>query len=217
MSDETDEQIAPRPPPMQLREHDSEAVAAIVAIGDDDAEGIVAALAWPGWYPRDVELPTDDELIGRDEMLTRLRQHNVDISARTLGRWEAQGMVPRPIRKRHEGATRAVYPAWVASFAVLVHVSLQRGESVDHVARNAPYWAEDYLRRTTADKLERVWDTLLRGNQAPDGLLEVVDTYALEFGIRPAMAELRFRREDGKTLAVFSFSLPADETVTSEG
>lgn len=53
------------------------------------------------------------DLITREEVLERVRALGVPLTDRTLKRWEARGIVPRAVRRRFRGATRATYPAAV--------------------------------------------------------------------------------------------------------
>ncbi len=68
---------------------------------------------WPEWLPTDAPEPAP--LITRDELLATLERLRLpDISERTLRFWEAAGVLPAPIQRRHRGATRALYPWWMA-------------------------------------------------------------------------------------------------------
>jgi len=51
-------------------------------------------------------------LLTRDEVLARVAALHLDATERDLRFWEAEGILPRPVRRRHAGATRALYPAW---------------------------------------------------------------------------------------------------------
>ncbi len=78
--------------------------------GDDRAKGKGNRETWRDWLPPGAEVPT--ELLTRDELLERLRHWRVDATEADLRYWEYEGILPRPVRQRHEGATRAVYPSW---------------------------------------------------------------------------------------------------------
>ena len=54
-----------------------------------------------------------DELLTRAELLERLAAINVEATEADLRYWEYEQISPRPVRQRHAGATRAVYPAWI--------------------------------------------------------------------------------------------------------
>ena len=67
----------------------------------------------PGWFG-----PTDEELITRDELLERVKDLGVKIHPRTLQQLENQGLMPRPVRRWHDGAVRALYAPWVVDLAI---------------------------------------------------------------------------------------------------
>lgn len=76
------------------------------------------------------ELPPLDELLTREQLLERLNNAGVDVTERRLMFWETFGALPRPVRKRHDGATRALYPAWFIDAASIV-ANRKRGEQTD--------------------------------------------------------------------------------------
>ncbi len=80
---------------------------------------------WQDWLPPGVPAFTPDELMPRAEFLTELRNRGIDASESDLRYWEYVGALPRPIRRWHEGATRALYPR-VAFDAVSTLRRLQR-------------------------------------------------------------------------------------------
>ncbi len=49
--------------------------------------------------------------------------------------WEYQGVLPRSIRRRYAGATRAVYPAWYAGLAREVRALQRQGHSLQDICR----------------------------------------------------------------------------------
>jgi len=56
--------------------------------------------------------PAPQRLFTRDELAERLRILNLKTTAADLRYWEAKGILPQAIRRRHEGATRTLYPDW---------------------------------------------------------------------------------------------------------
>jgi len=68
--------------------------------------------------PSDWIGPADEELITRDELLTRAKGFGTNIHPRTLQIMENQGLVPRPIRRWHDGAVRALYAPWVVDLVL---------------------------------------------------------------------------------------------------
>ncbi len=65
----------------------------------------------PSWK---AEGPPDPHLVTRAELLTIVKRLGLDADERDLRYWESLGLLPRPVRRRHGGATRALYPRWVA-------------------------------------------------------------------------------------------------------
>lgn len=47
--------------------------------------------------------------------------------------WEYQGVLPRSIRRRYAGATRAVYPEWYAGLAREVRALQRQGRTLDEI------------------------------------------------------------------------------------
>ncbi len=52
------------------------------------------------------------ELLTRQEVLDRLALWRVEAEEGDLRFWEQSGILPRPLRRLHQGAVRAVYPYW---------------------------------------------------------------------------------------------------------
>jgi hypothetical protein len=64
---------------------------------------------WVDWLPTGVPEPP---LITRAELLEKLASDGVTVSERELRYWETAGALPHPVRRSHQGAIHAVYPAW---------------------------------------------------------------------------------------------------------
>lgn len=69
------------------------------------------------------------QTLTRDEVLDRLRDGGVEVSAYDLQNWQQAGIIPHGVRKRHEGATRLMYPWWMVDIIRTLR-ELQRSESV---------------------------------------------------------------------------------------
>jgi hypothetical protein len=52
---------------------------------------------------------TNNEPMLREDVLRELHRRGILITERTLRLWEAKGITPKPIRRWHEGAVRALY------------------------------------------------------------------------------------------------------------
>ncbi|MDP9470071.1 MAG: hypothetical protein M3Q71_05300 [Chloroflexota bacterium] len=66
---------------------------------------------WRDWLPPGT--PEPDTLLTRTELLARLHAEGVDVSTHDLDNWQTAGIIPYGIRRRHEGATRTLYPKWM--------------------------------------------------------------------------------------------------------
>ena len=98
---------------------------------------------WRAWIPPGWPEPADEDLIGRDELLAMVRQRGVDLTPRTLQLWENQGIVPRPVRRWHDGAVRALYAPWVADIV----------EVVAYRRRGPGRWSVDDTRKDARDRV----------------------------------------------------------------
>ncbi len=72
---------------------------------------------WLDWLPEGGRTP---ELLTRDEVIGRVRARDAEVSTSDLRYWEYAGVLPRPVRRWHQGATRAVYPDFAVSAIVEV-------------------------------------------------------------------------------------------------
>ncbi len=71
---------------------------------------------WLEWIPeegRNEALLDAEPLLTRDELIAELKQVDIVVTARDLIHWQTVGAIPYPDRRRHKGATRAVYPQWM--------------------------------------------------------------------------------------------------------
>lgn len=67
---------------------------------------------WEDWLPPEVP-PDAVPTITREAMLDHLlHRRNIAVTSRQLHYWEAEGLLPYPVRKHHEGAMYAFYPVW---------------------------------------------------------------------------------------------------------
>jgi DNA-binding transcriptional MerR regulator len=76
---------------------------------------------WKDWLGPDRPEPAPADLYSR-EQIAEMANHYVHPRAKPvkpsdLRLWEQMGILPRGLRRGHQGAARNVYPAWVASLA----------------------------------------------------------------------------------------------------
>jgi hypothetical protein len=62
--------------------------------------------------------PEPARLFTRDELVTHLTELGVEADGDTVRFWEGSAVVPRSIKRWHDGATRALYPDWFAPLVI---------------------------------------------------------------------------------------------------
>lgn len=85
---------------------------------------------WIDWLGPDE--PEPEELFTRDE-IAGMASGIDPVTGDDIRYWEYQGVLPRSVRRRHKGATRAVYPAWYADLAKEVRRLQRKGQSLDEI------------------------------------------------------------------------------------
>jgi hypothetical protein len=66
------------------------------------------------------EVPDPSDLMTSGELLAELNRRRLDVDADTLRLWIRRRILPAPLRRRHEGATRALYhPAYLLAVHTL--------------------------------------------------------------------------------------------------
>lgn len=73
-------------------------------------------------------------LITREELSEEIASYGKKMTPNDLRYWESQGVIPRSIKKRHKGATRAVYPDWMTNVVLFGRILQERGESLEEIA-----------------------------------------------------------------------------------
>jgi DNA-binding transcriptional MerR regulator len=77
--------------------------------------------------------PGEVTVLTRSEVIEQARALGAPITERNLRHWEAAGVIPRPVRRRYRGATRATYPPETLK-AILKAFELRRqGASIPEV------------------------------------------------------------------------------------
>jgi len=85
---------------------------------------------WLDWHPEGAPLP---ELLPHDELLARLRDRGVDLSSTALEYYRHRNILPRPIRRRYEGLTQALYPDWFVPVIQAIKDMQTQGKSLDEI------------------------------------------------------------------------------------
>ncbi len=87
---------------------------------------------WRAWQEPGAPEP---RLLTTDELLATAERLGIKVDARDLRYWAAEGVLPGPVRRRHNGATRALYPRWMVD--LIYHLRRYQDEGFT-LARLAP-------------------------------------------------------------------------------
>ncbi len=156
---------------------------------------------WREWLSPDAALavlgPQADPrlLITRGQLLEHF--HGA-VTERELRYWESLGALPRPVRRFHNGAIHALYPAWYVD--VVGNVHLRRAEKLP------PAEIRSYVRDLFDGFAAHLTGWQPRtGPSLPHGLVEEVERFARQmhqkYGITAHDATLSFRTKQGRRLS----------------
>ena len=108
---------------------------------------------WLTWLPPGHPEPP---LITRAELLATLARRGTPVNERTLQSWERAGALPAPLRRRHHGAPRALYPAWYAEVvAAMPRPRAGRGSLADLRPRLRAQFEQAAQRASRGDAARR--------------------------------------------------------------
>ncbi len=93
---------------------------------------------WVDWMPEGAPEP---ELRSHDELIHELHERGIDITPTTLEYWRRKGILPRPVRRRHAGATRPVYPEWFVPAIEHLKKLQAAGKSLNDICPLMQSWA----------------------------------------------------------------------------
>ncbi len=93
---------------------------------------------WVDWMPPGSPEPF---LLTRSELLQELADQGISISFRSLENWQAKGVIPRPVRRRHAGSTQAMYPTWIIGAIKHLKYAQDRGMALEKIAPLMRSWA----------------------------------------------------------------------------
>ncbi len=131
---------------------------------------------WRDWMSPEAAEPT--ELLSRDELINQLRQEGVKVSAADLRNWQDDGIVPYGIRRWYQGATRTLYPSWMAHTIRELREMQAAGKALPEIKQSLRVATH---RRTTPASLAGTTigtssstATLSLGDSAPIGATETV-------------------------------------------
>ena len=137
-------------------------------------------------------------LLTRAELVARTRAFGVKVSPVDLYYWEYTGVLPRAVKRWHEGAVRALYPEWFPYLILSLRDAQEAGKSLDEIAA---------LLRDT------FYQSLAKSGGSP--LISIVEQSVLAFGhetVLPALVVLarRFEQRTGQRVAAVRLELLGD-------
>jgi DNA-binding transcriptional MerR regulator len=106
--------------------------------------------SWRDWMPEDAP---DPPLLSHDELIQELRNRGVEVTAATLEHWRRNGVVPRPVRRHHNGKTRPTYPSWIVPAVAHLRQLQESGRTLEEIAPVMRAWAHSSV----------AWDDPLAG------------------------------------------------------
>ncbi|MDQ2636811.1 MAG: hypothetical protein M3Y83_08055 [Actinomycetota bacterium] len=144
------------------------------------------------------DLPPAGPLLTRDRLLAHAHAHGAEVSARDLIFWESEGVLPRPPKRWHQGATRAVYPPWAAYYVVALRLLQREGRSLAEIGEE--------LRGPLHRTLARVACPHANADAAgvpplAVALLDAMRSFGAATGTRPVRADVRFFDAAGREVS----------------
>jgi hypothetical protein len=175
---------------------------------------------WLQWLPAGEKPPSDDELIDRDELLRRVKQEDEqDISPRTLRFWESMGIIPGPVRKRHSGATRALYPWWCVNLVKMAAFGRSLHTDPVRIAEIGRASIPTLMRWHEIQRAIELHPTAQRAaSDALAQIAEIISQGLSETGrAAPATAYVRFDDDEGRRVMDFVFDVRPNEELEPAG
>ena len=182
---------------------------------------------WFDWMPpegREDALLDAEPLLTRDELIAELKKLGVEATPRDFNLWQQRGALPSPLRRRHKGATRAVYPRWMIGLVVKLRDFQGDGRKLreigpilrDHVSfmfsppSREPRQQEAHDRRVARSQLFPLWDEL---DVRIASLARIRETLR---GVKITKAELHLIDDQGKTHIIYPFFTHEPESTSEE-
>lgn len=105
---------------------------------------------WLDWQPDGSPMP---DLLSHDQLLDELRDRGTPLTSASFQHYRQRGVLPRPIRRRYEGVTQAVYPSWFIPAIEHLRQLQDQGKSLDEItpfmrawALSGGLWSDPYAR-----------------------------------------------------------------------
>ncbi len=98
---------------------------------------LISAVSLPRW-----KAVGEPYLLTRDELIEELANRQVRVTERQVRSWQSYGLIPKPIRRKPQGADdalpRALYPVWVVSLVADILGRIRNGATIDALKQLAP-------------------------------------------------------------------------------
>ncbi len=200
---------------------------------------------WTDWLPTDTPDPPIDDLITRSVLLDQLHARGVDISERELRYFEAEGAIPRPIR-RWRGGVQAFYPTWFLTLVPAARALRRHGLPFDEIAvtlrrhfdeRTGVFSPPNVARlsemaiHTSAHGVDiddtdalTAWSSREEAisdawqemaDKVESTLVRLAEQHRQAAGVPPGSIEIILRNQDGRALATYKRYLGDDESPSS--
>jgi hypothetical protein len=153
-------------------------------------------------------IPDPGPLITQDEAIDRMRRLGVEADADDLRYWVYAGVLPRPVRRWHEGATRALWPTAIVRAVEELRALQRRGITLDQIAPQVRRrLVAEMVKRSSApygDKVDAVLalDRPLADLALPpfvvDALAELADSRAGLTGVPTRDVKIAITGTDGR-------------------
>ena len=157
---------------------------------------------WRDWLPAGEPPTPDDELITRGELLARLRDVDVDLTARTLQSWEQLGIMPRPIRLRRDGGNWSFYAPWVVYIGRFAAMLKVQGIPLEAISERTRWMVPSAIYRS------RVWTEVMADGRLHEALQEIAERFESVSGERLDTINVRMDLAKGETWEAYTFRVP---------
>ncbi len=152
---------------------------------DHSGGGRPAPESWDQWQYPGLDEP---ELLTRTELLATLDRLGLSVTERQLRFWEAEGVLPAPVRRRRAGATRALYPVWCVNLVFALRHFQERGYALNELPERMRLAARyfSYAEEAYGHPTEQRW----RAEPPPIFPFESQSEDWFDYKLRPALTQL---------------------------
>ncbi len=169
------------------------------ATGASTATGKLGPELWAEWFPE----PDEDQQGTIGDLLAYLARIDAgDVTADNIRYWQKAGVIPSPVKRWHDGATRGVYPITSAALTIAELLELKRlGYTLDQIRPRLRAW---FASRRDPDPL---------------GISEAITDVAHQYGrIQQntiTAVQIRFIDADGRD-QTYHYDIPPDGTSSTK-